>query len=78
MSDEAVYCGTGRRKTSVARVRIKPGTGTYTINSRPIDVYFGRKILHTYIEQPFKVTETMGRFDDCSGPMGSAVWPTPI
>ncbi len=63
MSDEAVYCGTGRRKKAVARVRLKPGTGVYSINGRPIDVYFGRKILHTHIEQPFKVTETMGRFD---------------
>ena len=63
MSDEAVYCGTGRRKNAVARVRLKPGTGVYQINGRPIDVYFGRKILHTFIEQPFKVTGTMGHFD---------------
>lgn len=63
MSENAVYAGTGRRKNAVARVRLKPGTGTYTINGRPIDDYFGRKILHAYIEAPFKVTGTMGRFD---------------
>lgn len=60
---EAVYYGTGRRKTSIARVRIKPGTGDYSVNGRPLGDYFGRTVLHTYIEQPFKVTDTMGRFD---------------
>jgi small subunit ribosomal protein S9 len=63
MADEAVYQGTGRRKNAVARVRLKPGTGLYEVNGRQIDDYFGRKILHTYIEQPFRVTETVGRFD---------------
>jgi small subunit ribosomal protein S9 len=63
MTEEAVYQATGRRKNAVARVRLKPGTGTYSINDRPIDDYFGRKILHTFVEQPFRVTGTMGRFD---------------
>jgi small subunit ribosomal protein S9 len=63
MTEEAVYQATGRRKKSVARVRLTPGTGRYVINDRPIDEYFGRKVLHTYVEEPFKVTGTSGRFD---------------
>jgi small subunit ribosomal protein S9 len=63
MADEAVYQGTGRRKNAVARVRLTPGTGLYEVNGRQMDDYFGRKILHTYVEQPFRVTETVGRFD---------------
>jgi small subunit ribosomal protein S9 len=63
MADEAVYQGTGRRKNAVARVRLTPGTGLYEVNGRQMGDYFGRKILHTYVEQPFRVTETVGRFD---------------
>jgi small subunit ribosomal protein S9 len=63
MTDKAVYYGTGRRKTSVARVRLIPGTGTIVVNGREAAGYFGRKVLMTDIEQPFKVTETVGRFD---------------
>jgi small subunit ribosomal protein S9 len=61
--NKAVYWGTGRRKTSVARVRITPGTGVYTINGRDFDAYFGRAELKGFVEQPFKVTETVGHFD---------------
>jgi small subunit ribosomal protein S9 len=61
--NKAVYYGTGRRKTAVARVRLVPGTGTYTINGRPAADYLGREQLVSYIEQPFKATETLGRFD---------------
>jgi small subunit ribosomal protein S9 len=60
---EAVYRGTGRRKTSVARVRLTPGTGRYLVNGMPADEYFGRNALMISIEQPFKVTETGERFD---------------
>jgi small subunit ribosomal protein S9 len=63
MAEEAVYYGTGRRKTSVARVRVKPGTGLYLVNGRSLEEYFGRGTLRTFIEGPFKVTETVGRFD---------------
>ena len=63
MAEEATYLGTGRRKNAVARVRLKPGTGTFLVNDRAIDDYFGRKVLHTYIEAPFRVTGTMGQFD---------------
>ncbi len=62
MSQE-VYYGTGRRKESVARVRIKPGTGKYVINGREFDVHFKRATLRMIINQPFDVTETSGKFD---------------
>jgi small subunit ribosomal protein S9 len=61
--NKAVYHGTGRRKTAVARVRLVPGDGTCTINGRPAAAYLGREQLVNYIEQPFRVTETLGRFD---------------
>jgi len=70
---KAVYRGTGRRKTSVARVRLTPGTGSYTINGRPAVDYFGREALVTYIEQPFKATETMNRFDVIASIQGGGV-----
>jgi small subunit ribosomal protein S9 len=60
---QAVYSGTGRRKTSVARVRLVPGTGNITVNGQPAAEYFGRNSLMISIDQPFKVTETVGRFD---------------
>jgi len=63
MVDKAVYQGTGRRKTSVARVRLMPGTGTVTVNGRDAAAYFGRAVLMTIVESPFKVTDTVGRFD---------------
>jgi small subunit ribosomal protein S9 len=63
MTDKAVYYGTGRRKTSVARVRLMPGTGTITVNGRDARAYFGRDVLMMLVETPFKVTETVGRFD---------------
>jgi small subunit ribosomal protein S9 len=63
MAEEAVYYGTGRRKTSVARVRVKPGTGLIMVNGKTAEDYFGNGTLRTLLEQPFKATETVGRFD---------------
>ncbi len=57
------YYGTGRRKSSVARVYLKPGNGTITINQKDIDAYFGTEILKMIVRQPFAVTETEGKFD---------------
>ncbi len=71
--NKAVYWGTGRRKTSVARVRIMPGTGRITVNRRDFDTYFGRATLRTFVEQPFKVTETLGRFDVVANITGGGV-----
>ena len=56
--------GTGRRKSSVARVHLFPnGTGAITINGRDIDDYFGLETLKTTVRQPMTLTETLGRFD---------------
>jgi small subunit ribosomal protein S9 len=63
MVDKAVYQGTGRRKTSVARVRLMPGTGTVTVNGRDAAAYFGRAVLMTLVDAPFKATDTVGKFD---------------
>ena len=57
------FYGTGRRKKSVARVRIVPGTGVITINKRDIDDYFGLETLKLIVNQPFGVTGTEGKFD---------------
>ena len=55
--------GTGRRKSSVARVYIKPGTGKITINKRDIDDYFGLETLKVIVRQPFAATDTVNKFD---------------
>ena len=57
------FYGTGRRKTSIARVRIIPGSGVITINGRDIDDYFGLDTLKLIVNQPFGVTGTTGTFD---------------
>lgn len=57
------FYGTGRRKNSVSRVRLYPGTGKITINNRDIDDYFGLETLKLIVRQPFDVTKTMGKFD---------------
>lgn len=55
--------GTGRRKTSTARVRIRPGTGTITVNSRDLDQFFGRKTARMIVRQPLEVVDMQDRFD---------------
>ena len=62
-SAKPYFYGTGRRKKSIARVRIVPGTGVITINGRDIDEYFGLETLKLIVNQPFGVTETQGKFD---------------
>ena len=57
------YCGTGRRKKSVARVRLVPGTGVITVNKRDIDDYFGLETLKVVVRQPMELTKTVGKFD---------------
>ena len=58
-----VFAATGRRKESVARVRLVPGTGNIIVNKKPILEYFKRETLKMIIEQPLEATETMGKFD---------------
>jgi small subunit ribosomal protein S9 len=57
------FYGTGRRKTSVARVYLRPGSGTIIVNKRPIDEYFYRESIKLVLRQPLRVTETGGDFD---------------
>ncbi len=67
------FYGTGRRKSSVARVRIMPGTGVITINNRDIDDYFGLETLKLVVRQAFEVTETLGKFDVIATVCGGGV-----
>ena len=62
-SAKPYFYGTGRRKKSVARVRIVPGTGVITVNKKDIDEYFGLETLKLIINQPFEATGTVGKFD---------------
>ena len=62
-NNDAYFYGTGRRKSSVARVRLLPGTGVITINGRNIDDYFGLETLKLIVRQPLELTETLGKFD---------------
>ena len=57
------YFGTGRRKKSVARVRLLPGDGKFTINHRDIDNYFGLETLKVISRQPLVLTDTLSKFD---------------
>ena len=62
MAIEAHY-GTGRRKSSAARVFIKPGTGEIVVNGRPLDTFFGRETARMIVRQPLTVAEAEGKFD---------------
>ena len=57
------FYGTGRRKKSIARVYVTPGTGKVTINKRDIDEYFGYETLKVIVRQPFAATNTVDKFD---------------
>ena len=57
------YYGTGRRKTSVARVYLRPGSGDIKVNRRTFETYFPNETLQMIIRQPLKLTETAGKFD---------------
>jgi small subunit ribosomal protein S9 len=60
---EEKYYATGKRKTTVARVWLKPGGGTIEVNKRAFDDYFPRETLRMTVLQPFELTNTMGQFD---------------
>lgn len=57
------YYGTGRRKHSVARVRLVPGEGRIVINKRDLNEYFGLETLKLIVKQPLSLTETLGKYD---------------
>lgn len=63
MTTKNYYYGTGRRKTSIARVFLNSGDGKITVNSQTIDEYFGRETSKMVVRQPFDVTNMLGKFD---------------
>jgi len=74
---EIQYYGTGRRKTAVARVFLRPGSGKFVVNRRDFDEYFPNQVLKMVIRQPLLVTETADKFDILvnvvgGGPTGQA------
>ena len=77
MADTNEFLGTGRRKTSVARVRIASGTGKFTVNGRPFENYFPTESLRMVVNQPLVVTSLAGKLDirvnvQGGGPNGQA------
>ena len=72
-SAKPYFYGTGRRKKSIARVRIVPGTGVITVNGKSVDDYFGLETLKLIINQPFGVTNTTGKFDIVANVRGGGI-----
>ena len=62
-SEKVVFLGTGRRKSSIARVRLVEGKGNITINGKSIDEYFGEETLRVIVKQPLTVTNTLSKYD---------------
>jgi len=63
MAEMQSFYGTGRRKSSTARVRLIPGKGQIVVNSKPLDQYFGRETARMIVRQPFATLELIDRFD---------------
>ncbi len=63
MAKQTKYYGTGRRKSSVARVYLMPGSGKITVNKRDIDDYFGLETLKVIVRQPLEATDSTGKYD---------------
>ena len=71
------YYGTGRRKSSSARVFVRPGSGSITVNNKSLDDFFGRETSRMIVKQPLETTDTVGQFDIVAtvkggGPNGQA------
>ena len=67
------YYGTGKRKTSVARIWLKPGEGNAMVNKRPVGDYFGRETAKMVIQQPFELTGTQNQFDLVANVRGGGI-----
>jgi len=63
MDEKSTYLGTGRRKSSVARVRLTHGNGSFQVNRKEIDVYFNREDHRLTVNAPLRVTKTLGKYD---------------
>lgn len=70
----AQYYGTGRRKTSTARVFLRSGSGNITVNGRPVDEYFGRQVARMIVRQPLELTENAASFDANVTVCGGELW----
>ncbi len=73
MANLVQYRGTGRRKTSVAQVRLIPGEGKVTINQRSLNEYFGKKTLEMVAKQPLVLTKMEGRYDVVANVRGGGI-----
>ena len=62
-ADKIVFLGTGRRKKSIARVRLVEGKGNITVNGKPLDEYFGTEVLKVIVKQPLVATNTLDKYD---------------
>lgn len=62
-TSKLMYYGTGRRKCSIAKVRVITGQGNIIVNGKPVGDYFGRKVLELVVKQPLVITETEGKYD---------------
>ena len=63
MAEAALATSTGKRKSAIARVRLALGTGTITVNGRPMDAYFPREALQIMVRRPLELTESLDRYD---------------
>ncbi len=72
-SAKPYFYGTGRRKSSIARVRLYPGSGKITVNGRDVEEYFGLETLKLVINQPFGVTDTVGKYDIVANVTGGGI-----
>ena len=71
---EATYYGTGKRKNAIAKVWIVPGgTGTITVNNKPMPEYVNRRLLEMLVVQPFEVTNTVGQYDVKAKVLGGGI-----
>ncbi len=62
-AEKIMFCGTGRRKKSISRVRLVEGKGNITVNGKSLDEYFGTDILKVIVKQPLTVTNTIAKYD---------------
>lgn len=61
--ESVAYVGVGRRKESIAQVRLTPGDGKFVVNDKTLEEFFGRKVMCSQIKRPLEITDTLGKFD---------------
>ena len=72
-TDKIVFYGTGRRKSSIARVRLVEGKGSITVNGKPLDEYFGTEVLKVIVKQPLVATNTLDKYDVVAKVIGGGI-----